>query len=443
MATEAQVRATLERKLQPQIDTLAATDQPGVLFDLPSRMTQQVIDAFYSVLEGLVETGAVGAILRDPDVCTKIIHQIDDANNFKLSKAAYKGQRLDWARREADKLRVIWGYFERSVEGSRWSHSNALNMLGLKRQDKSPSPDALPMSGASNALDSLPEPPASEPEDAEDDEAEKSAPASHALVAAPASEAPANTPTPQIPSADVDVTDLTVDDDDKSTPTCLQHVAAHLSSEPVDHNAHKSLFKRPGRAPKTLAEEMKRPAAALKRPTAGEGEPAPKKRPASHEEHGADATDDGDQEDDVNDEDEEEESELDNDAQDDAVEQIATGATLLSDYALRTSSKFQTMLRAACGACGRSFGARPFKSSLVVTFQRDCYIFSVKDKVSKPAVAMISSKQAPNLAAAEMAGFCLLALYDGGADRDDLQAVKVSGAFGFKCGRAFKASDSE
>ena len=195
---------------------------------------------------------------------------------------------------------------------------------------------------------------------------------------------------------------------------------------------------------------MKRPAAALKRPAAGEGEPAPKKRPASHEEHGADATDDGDQEDDVNDEDEEEESELDNDAQDDAVEQIATaaeqiatGAKLLSDYALRTSFDFQTMLRAACEACGRSFGARPFKSSLVVTFQRDCYIFSVKDKVSKLAVAMISSEQAPNLAAAEMAGFCLLALYDGGADRNDLQTVKLSGAFGFKCGRAFKASDSE
>ena len=399
MATAAQVRAAFESALGTRIETLASEPVPSPLINLPGRLTQKVLDEYRKLLERLEEVGA-GPILQDQDATTKIFQEIDDGKKFLLSKAAFKGQRLDWARQEGDKARLIWGYYERSLGAGGFSHCTTLQLMRLKRARHSPSPESLPESlPAPSALQDLPEPP-------ESDEDSFDLPEPTAMAS-----------TPKLARANAsEVLDLT-GDDDISCPPSLEACASHVQAmEPVDHAAHKSLFKKPGAAPKTLAAVMQRPdgPSVMKRPD-GPGSSV-KKRPASNE---VSDTEEGKGE-----------------CDDKGEETLETGSYHLMDYADRMSTQFQTALRNGSDACGHTYGCRPFKSKLVISFQYGCYILQVKDPISKLAVGMVSARQCPNLRAAEMAGYVLLALYDCGADRKDLQAVKRSGAFGFKCGRA-------
>jgi len=120
-----------------------------------------------------------------------------------------------------------------------------------------------------------------------------------------------------------------------------------------------------------------------------------------------------------------------------------SGSFKLDDCPLRQSDDFQSNLLKGAEALDKSYGYRGFKSLLVCSWQRETWVFQVKDSVSKLVVVQTSDRQFGTKQQACLIGMVLLALYDAGADKEALQNLKTTGVFGVKCGKASKSAHHE
>lgn len=468
------LRKRLEEALKSRIDLLKDSHENNVLIQLPKRFNVNVFEdeQLYNLVEAMIRARA-DELLKDANAMQSIINEIDVASERKLSGLVYKYQQEEWSRQESDKLRLLWAYFQRPK--GQFSHSTSLNRLRMLHEAfTSDAPCSILSTGNTNsvqpsvsALDALPdlpsdECPTPESETSADlaaaplgDAASSSlnAPLASNVEHAPLADLPSAVPAPLVSPAAI----ISLDSDDERTETQLHGAPAHAPGvaamlqrkyeegrKGVDHVAHKHAFqvKRRPAAAKVLA----KPAAAgavvaaaapvLARPAAAEAVvvAAPAKAPTG-----------------VNDivaagpaaataprRDERKRNTVTVESWD-----PPSGSFKLDDYPLRQSDDFQSNLLKGAEALDKSYGYRGFKSLLVCSWQRETWVFQVKDSVSKLVVVQTSDRQFGTKQQACLIGMVLLALYDAGADKEALQNLKTTGVFGVKCGKASKSAHHE
>ncbi len=129
------------------------------LLSLPARMTQALFEEFYGLYERLIESQQY-EVLESPLMTQYMVFNIDEARQFQISLLVLKNLQIEYARQEADKLRLLWSYFMRFAnepdKRQQWSHATHLNRLKLKYEYSASQRQAMT---ASSLLDILPCPP--------------------------------------------------------------------------------------------------------------------------------------------------------------------------------------------------------------------------------------------------------------------------------------------
>ena len=120
--------------------------------------------------------------------------------------------------------------------------------------------------------------------------------------------------------------------------------------------------------------------------------------------------------------------------------EITTGKKFFNDFELKDTNEFQVLLAQAATAVGTTKGARGYRSVVVSTVQRGTFICQVKDCGTSGSrtgvICQTSDKQFGSRQQALVVSFVLLALYDAGAEKQQLERIKRDGTVSELCGRA-------
>ena len=97
---------------------------------------------------------------------------------------------------------------------------------------------------------------------------------------------------------------------------------------------------------------------------------------------------------------------------------------------------FQKMLKDCVHLCADAEGSRPLPSFVRCSQQRGSTIFQVVNIADKKVVVQTTNLQFGDVRFAETAAYAMLALFDAGASKTNLQELKRAGALGVVCGRS-------
>ena len=348
-------------------------------------------------------------------------HKVDSMNGHKISgwdELRQKGLRSAWARNEGDKTIILWGYFFEGMQGSAWSKFIPLSRLKqhyLARLPMLPKAledaRALPDDHPRKATLALPAYPFEDSDDedealemprdildvAEDTEEDKMR--REELVQLPPS---ASAECISIASSDEELVQLPPSAASAGSIEKPNNIVSMLalakSSTPNDTYHHLKICQKPRRirlSRKTAPDATTATGSApmLKRNAAAPSTAPMLKRPAAAQ----------------------------------------LRAKLSTDFNL------QEMVDKAAAVCKDPSSPVTCPGTLAWSYQRDKHHYQVKDGVTRRAkVQMTCSQAGSNQAACDIA-HVLLTLHNAGASPQDLQRCKLSGIFGFKCGKPVDA----
>jgi hypothetical protein len=117
--------------------------------------------------------------------------------------------------------------------------------------------------------------------------------------------------------------------------------------------------------------------------------------------------------------------------------------TKLEEHPLKDDGVFQRTLL-ACASTLKAATPRPHASLVCESPQHGQTLWQIRDSTDLSNISYLSQKQFDgSLGKGQMSAFVLLALYDGGASKEELNDIKWSGMlFGKKIGKKMSAAKS-
>ena len=120
-----------------KIHTLESDKQlkSRILIEMPVRLNIKTLDQCYEFFTESIAANQDG-LFQQALMMQYIVFNMDESFEFRFSGQAYKVAQIEWARQEADKMRLLWGYFQRFVADestkSKWTHSANLSRLKMQ-----------------------------------------------------------------------------------------------------------------------------------------------------------------------------------------------------------------------------------------------------------------------------------------------------------------------
>ena len=153
------IECAITQALARDISVLASScSDDRELIDMgKGRFSAKVLEDNFNLVWALIDASEFPC-LREQATMTKVMHNIDEANKWRLSGGGTSYARMGWARWEADKIRYIWAYFLRLNARAAWSHS--IRIVRLKQHYQRSMADLEPV----RPLAALPDYPSSPPD---------------------------------------------------------------------------------------------------------------------------------------------------------------------------------------------------------------------------------------------------------------------------------------
>ena len=129
------LRTFLEDVLGPRIKKLKDSKEQNHLIDLPKRFNVKIFDdpTTYKLIEAMLKVND-DALMSDKVRMEAIIAEIDKGCAHMISGLALKYEQDEFYRQESDKLRLLWGYFDKRSGSNKFTHSTSLGRLKMFRQ---------------------------------------------------------------------------------------------------------------------------------------------------------------------------------------------------------------------------------------------------------------------------------------------------------------------